>query len=447
MTDPIGPTMAGGEYAAESYPITFYPDANNYDLVQEGKNPVYYWLPNQVNIARRDGDTGDYKFSLIRFAGLGADEQEKDTVGGLLSLTTTGRVPSDAMEKAQKDVSAYGQGSKNGLWHSGGLQPVFAPVVLLSHNVTLSNIALAKQGYAYFTRTRAGELKHGKFGHLGKANGKNLLKGSPKKDGEIGDWHWVLQGGGPGAIDPTAEHAFAALIGNYPAQVLHAGFSHSTTSPLFASSVMQIQMWTPKVRLKIEGNWDKIYDHFSGHANVHGTWVNADIRLALERLQTNGTIKVSITALGTFPGADKVAEYLRAKSDMVLTKFLEEAQKVIFEPAPPSETPAEASSSAAGASPWGFALALKKTYSHTGLHLSYEEEMQFSHLQEHTPSPVRWRGCSRRWWKGARRPSASTSRPSTSTTGPRSWRGSARRTPPGTPASTTACPFRSATRT
>ncbi|MGA5129625.1 hypothetical protein ACPCTO_07455 [Streptomyces olivoreticuli] len=393
MTDPIGPTMAGGiqTMTAQGYSVSFYPDANNYDLIKEGKNPVFYWVPSQLTIARRDGETGDFKFSLLRFVGGVASDKEKkeaskESVGGLLSLTTTGKIPTAAMTEAQQKVVEATKGHSHGLWDHKGIAPFFTPVLLMSNTTSISNTTLTEEGYKYYEKEKSGALKLRASGYLGKKNRSKMVKGTPQRDGDIGNWYWVLQGAGAGSIDPSAEHAFSAMVGSYPAQILHQGFKGTTTSPIFASSVMELQMWTPKVKLEISGEWKSIYKHFSGHANVHGLWASADIKLRFDELRKSGAIEVKITPVGSFPGSDKIETYLREKSDLLLDKFMQEAQRVIFEPAPVKESAAEASSSGSGASAWGFSLALKGGYEETTLVLSYREEMQFSHFQKHVIS-------------------------------------------------------------
>ncbi|MEU9048625.1 MULTISPECIES: hypothetical protein [unclassified Kitasatospora] len=405
MTEPQGPTMAGGTQAitSQGYYVTFFPDANNYDLIKEGKSPHYYWLPTQLRVARRDGEKGDFKFSLLRFIGGIANPKREgvgnggesaagpkasgETVGGLLSLTTTGAIPASAMKEAQKQLIDATLGSSNGLWDHKGLTPEFSPVVLMSNNTTLSNITLTKDGFRYFEQDKGGGAPAlVTRGQLADQDEDLLLRGSPERDGNIGDWYWVLQGAGEAGIDPTAEHAFTALVGNYPSQILYEGFQGTTTSPIFASSVMQVQMWTPKVELKISGSWSSIYKHFSAHTTAHAWFFQADVKARFDELRKSGDIKVSIKVPGNFPGAEKVAEQLRERSDLLVNKFMELANHVIFEPAAPKETSAEASSSASGASPWGVAVALKFGMESTTLELSYEETSQISHLQTHVVS-------------------------------------------------------------
>lgn len=70
MTDPTGPAFAGGfqDVQSEDYKLQYLPDLHNDELQREGKPPVYYWLPQDVRLARRGN--GDFKFSMVHFVGV-----------------------------------------------------------------------------------------------------------------------------------------------------------------------------------------------------------------------------------------------------------------------------------------------------------------------------------------------------------------------------------------
>src|SRR5262245_5940296 len=89
----LGPTLAGGmqPIVQAGYELTYLPDVNNDGLQREGKAPVFYYIPNFIRLARKNGQPqGDLMFSLIRFAGVqgpdttvGATTQ-RETAGGVL---------------------------------------------------------------------------------------------------------------------------------------------------------------------------------------------------------------------------------------------------------------------------------------------------------------------------------------------------------------------------
>ena len=71
--------------------------------------------------------------------------------------------------------------------------------------------------------------------------------------------------------------------------------------------------------------------------------------------------------LPTIPGADKLQEDIDKKTDLVMEKFMEAAQKVIFEPPQPNVDPAKADS---GKGPWGVGFALNYRKDQTNLRLN-----------------------------------------------------------------------------
>src|SRR3954470_22649509 len=109
MTEAVGPVFAAGfqDITTSGYKILYLPDLHNEELQREGKAPVYWWLPNEVRLARKDGDKGDYKFNFIHFEGrrsadtnIGVDGTSEVT-GGLLGFSTTSSPPGSVLLESQ----------------------------------------------------------------------------------------------------------------------------------------------------------------------------------------------------------------------------------------------------------------------------------------------------------------------------------------------------------
>ncbi|UED86600.1 hypothetical protein [Streptomyces profundus] len=381
MVDPIGPTMAGGTttVSKQGYVITFFPDANNYDLIQAGKNPVYYYLPESLRVARKNGDEGDFKFSLLRFAGQG--EGKDDVAGGLLSLTVTGKPDGTVLKQAMMEVEAHCANNSNGLWNSGGGKPQFQTVTCMANTVSLSGIKVTRDGFKLAQLDESGKVSVVERSNFDDQAHESLIRGGHPKGLDPNEWLWVFQGEAGGSIDPNTEQAFAAIVSRYPAEVLYKGFKDAATSPVYANSVMEVEMWTPKVSLRIEGDWESVYEHFSMDAQAHSIWWSADVKRVFDEVIKNEKIKVTITPAGNFPGADELAKYLREKSDLLVDKMTELGRNFIFQPVE-EETPAESSSSDSPFSWWGGGgLSLRSREEVIKVKISYEEEMQFSHRQ------------------------------------------------------------------
>jgi hypothetical protein len=95
--NPVGPIYAADDeiITSSGYTIAYLPDLHNDELQQVEKPPVYYWLPNTVRLARKNGDQGDYKFRMIHFVGIrGEDthvgvEGNQEVSGSLVGFSTT----------------------------------------------------------------------------------------------------------------------------------------------------------------------------------------------------------------------------------------------------------------------------------------------------------------------------------------------------------------------
>ena len=360
-TTAMGPTMAGGmqPIVKDGYELLFLPDVNNNQLQQEGQSPVFYWVPNQVRMARKDGpDKGDHLFQLLRFAGEEGEEtadtaDDKQVAGGLLTFTTTGAPPDDVLQQSQDAITAQFSQSGDFFWGiRSGRAPVFRPAIVTQNITSVSNISPTPRGLPMLTRG-ARAVGEPVIGARGIPPARDLTSITTPRDAagdsNIDPWYWNMQGQGSGSIDPSGQNAYSALVGSYPAAILYAGF-HGTAAPLIVIQNMKLKMWSPQVELRITGHWKKIFDHFSAHASGRYLWASLDIKAELNRMRTNGDIEVEISVDSTIPGGEEVARKLDESSDLVFQKFMEAAQTMIFEPPQPQVEAAQAST---GGGPWG----------------------------------------------------------------------------------------------
>jgi hypothetical protein len=130
----------------------------------------------------------------------------------------------------------------------------------------------------------------------------------------------------------------------------------------------------------MSGDWKRIFDGFSAELKGHYAFFSADIKAAYKKLVANQTIKVEIEIDTTIPGAADMAKEIEKREDLILTKFMEAAQQMIFKPMPPDD-PAKASDGPPG-SPWGVGLALSYEHDETNLTLSYDETVDERFMME-----------------------------------------------------------------
>lgn len=398
----MGPTYAGGSQPIikDGYSILYLPDVNNPALIAAGESPVYYFIPNQVRMARKEGpDKGDYLFNMLRFAGTGGEGViggGGDVAGGVLTFSVTGDLPAKTREQAEKQITEQVMGSTESFWGAAGSRkpPLFRPAIIASSTTSVSNVAPTPRGFpALASGTR--DTTRGEITYTGAppAPGRRTRDGEPAAAGDAsspagGDnnldpWYWLMQGQGAGSIDPSGTHAFSGLLGSYPAAICWAAFQ-GTASPLIVMQNYKLKVWSPVVTIRIKGVWKSVYNHLSFAASGRYLWASADVKAEFNKMRKDGTITVETLVDTTLPDADKIAERLQERTDLVFSKFMEQAQKVIFDPPQPQVEAAQASSG--GWTPWGVGVALKVRRDETQLNLNYEETSQFAYLQDHTIS-------------------------------------------------------------
>jgi hypothetical protein len=462
-----GPIFAAGGFQAFSskgYTLLFLPDIANEDLQRENKAPVYYWLPNKVRLARKDGDTGDYVFSFIHFEGVlssetniavGADKNEVS--GGVFAFSTTTAPPTDALKEIQDQLLNAFRGKDDRYWGwRTSVAPEFRPVPIVANVTTVSNVSPTMDGSVPAVLPGGGgggaSAGAGGGGSVGAGGGGALppagggtpaSSGTPAPTGgsagtapaggaspaapgaapaagtgappgraynpslppviravrrlppmsarsrgsvpvgyrpsNLEPFYLRVEGQGPGSVSPFAENAYSGVCGGLEAGILWNSF-HQGTSVITIHQYMRLKVVSPEVTLTVHGDWDRIQDHFSAQAHAGGLFWGADIQAQFNSLREKGDIKVTLFVDTTLPNADKLQEAMEKRSDLVFQKFMDQAQKVIFDPAPYNEKPAEASGGFLG---FGGGAAVKLRRDHTHLSLNYEETRQFAYFQDY----------------------------------------------------------------
>lgn len=418
MATPIGPLFAAGNQiiTKSGYRVSYWPDAHNQLLQQAGLAPIYYWLPEQVTLAKRDN--GDYKFSMVHFVGVrssdttvGATSGTDEIAGGLLTFSTTAAPPSDILQEAHNDLTDLVRASGDPLWvYTSKLQPQFTFIPIVDNVCLLSNTLPGDNGTvpgttggstpATTTTTTSAP------GTPTKAINRNAppaivaarsvppsMRTMPRsvprsyRGSNIDPMLVKLDGEGKGTIDPGAEKAFSALLGSIPAAVVYAGF-HAGTGPLFVTENMMVRVVSPMMTIDIQGDWDRIQDHFSAAASGGYLWFSASIQEQFDSLRESGDITVNTFVDTSLPGADKLQDYMDKRSDLVFNKFMDLAKQVIFDPAPFQEQAAQAHDGSVigglgelfGGS-LGVAMKLRQQKTH--LSLQYHETKEIAYLQSY----------------------------------------------------------------
>ena len=399
MTDAAGPIFTGGfepPLSADGgiYSILYLPDKHNDQLQREGKAPVYYWMPNSVRLARK-GDTGDYMFHLIHFVGVLSSDTTvgasgtSEVAGGVLSLSTTAAPPASFLQQSQDQLLNRFRGNDDKYWGwRTPVAPMFRPMPITANITTITNLSPKGDG-------SVPAVTPGTTGPTGRSMASsqprsiqlvNRPRFAPQPrtvpfgrafrgPSNLDPWYWNLQGQGPGNIDPAGTNAYSGLVGSLPAAILWQGF-HGVYSPIVVAQSLTLPVWAPAARLTIDGNWDRIFDHFSVAAQGRYLWFSADIKAEFNKMVIDGTITVDLEIDTTLPNADKLRDDMMKRSDLVYNKFMDEAQKAIFDPPPPDVKPAETQGGISSIfSPFSLSLSAKYRHDETHLNLHYSQQL------------------------------------------------------------------------
>jgi hypothetical protein len=392
-TDAKGPIFAAGTevITKDGFDILFLPDVNNEALQREGKPPVYHWLPNTVRMAQKPN--GDYKFSFVHFVGVrsqgttvGAHGNE-EVAGGLVGFSTTAAVPPATMAAAQEQLLNRFRGSDQAYWGwRVPVAPMFRPAPIVSSVTSITNLGPTASGGVPAPSGPRALGGPPAVGLITSPNSRTLPRTYPLsrafRDSNLDMWYVNLGGQGPGAISPVAENVYSGLCGSIPAALIWASF-HGGQSPIGVWQNQRIKVWAPLVEISIHGDWSRIQTHFSAAGHAGGLFWGADVQAEFNNLRINGGIEVKISVDPTIPGGDKIQESIDKRTDLIFTKFMEEAQKVIFDPPQFNEKPAEAHGGFLGL---GGGVAFKLRRDSVNLTLDYHEKREMCYLQENTCS-------------------------------------------------------------
>jgi hypothetical protein len=394
-----GPIFAAGfvPFSASGWEILFLPDIHNDELQQAGKPPVYHWLPNTVRLAQNDA--GEYKFSFIHFEGIrssdtnvGVAGTDNEVAGGLLGFSTTASPPAAVLDAVQQQLLNAFKGKDDKYWGwRSPIAPQFRPAPIVSNQTTITNLSPNPDGSVPSPAPAAAPgkgLVNGKPREIdlspapltiATAMPRSVPRSSAMRSSNLDQWYCNLQGQGDGSVTPFAENAYSGLVGSLPAALIWASF-HGGTGGISVWQKMKMRVWSPAVHLRIRGDWDRIQAHLSAAAHYGGVYWSGDLQAEFNYMRQSGDIEVLVEVDTSLPNADKLQEAIDKRSDLIFQKFLDAAQKVIFEPAPFQDKPAEASGGFMG---FGGGVALKLRADMTHLQLNYDETREMAYLQEY----------------------------------------------------------------
>jgi len=406
-----GPIFAAGfvPFSDSGWELLFLPDIHNDELQRAGKPPVYHWLPNTVRLAEREN--GDFKFSFIHFEGVrsnstnvGVSGDDNEVAGGLLGFSTTAAPPAKVLDAIQGQLLNAFKGKDDKYWGwRSPIAPQFRPAPIVANFTTITNLSPNADGSVPAPAASGGAAPAGpgtppKKGVISLPRAirvaptpqtpglvapivsmpRTYVRSRAMRGSNLDQWYCNLQGQGDGSVTPFAENAYSGLVGSMPAALIWASF-HGGTGGISVWQKMKIRVWSPAVHIHIHGDWDRIQAHLSAAFHYGAGFYSGDVQAQFNYMRQSGDIEVVVEVDTSLPNADKLQEAMDKRSDLVFQKFMDAAQKVIFEPAPFQEKPAEASGGFLG---FGGGAALKLRVDMTHLTLDYDETREMAYLQD-----------------------------------------------------------------
>lgn len=357
----------------QSQTLQIFADICNDDLRAAGKPMHFYIMPNSVRMARND--QGKYAFHFTKFAGvltqdsnIGTKGQE-EVAGGVMSLTSTLQLPPGVIESAKDQITAKIKANADLKSH-----PLFTFEAQPSANFELGFVPIEENQVAV-------------------SNLSLEDVSDPAKQPADDKWLWRMQGEGLGSLDPDGTNACTAMVGQFPAALIEAGFK-GDSSPIFIHNALKLRFRTPSVRITVKADYQKIYDAYSSNTKYKDDWTQLNIHRAFEENNLAGFCKTTIM-YGEQELTEKDKQVYTDMAQQAKSMIMENVKKFIFEKQTAPVATAEAAATASQqrvedyslfwglyshystvASDEGYSYALNTKFDASTLHLEDVTEIQ-----------------------------------------------------------------------
>ena len=344
------------------FALEIFPDANNPALQRNGLPTQFYYMPKEIQLAKREDSPDDYDFSVTLFKGLMTQEDtlgisgipstggEVDAGGAFIAFSTTMAVPESVVAgalaklKAQDHepppprIAAFFAGANQ------GPAPLLGIVPIVDNAVTIEIPQLP-------------------------GTGDNK---SP--------WFISAQGTGHGSIEASGISSFLVTCNQMAAGAV-VGALKDGRSPFTVHYNMKELFYINACDIQMHVDVDKTFEQFSGAAEAKYGFAQADLSANYQSCVTNGAISTVIQQNGTDVDADLKTLIQKTVSDMQ-DKAWNLVKTEIFDWQPKPDDPAKASAGACG----GVAVQLKFNYQKHGVKFDDHFEINETISKEDTVS-------------------------------------------------------------
>lgn len=312
--------MVGYDENGMGHTLQIFPDICNDDLRSIGKPMYFYIMPNSVRMAKND--QGKSMFHFTKFAGVLSQDSnigtkgQEEVAGGVLSVTSTLELPQGVIDSIKDQIKAEirrnpGLNSHPLFMFRPNVPPTFELgfVPIEQNEVALSNLSLEDVS-------------------------------DPSKLPVDDKWLWRTQGQGEGSLDPNGTNACTAMVGQYPAALIEAGFKGDSSS-VFIHNALKLRFRTPSIRIKVQADYQKIYNAYTSNTKYKDNWTQLNIHRAFEENHLFGLCKTTIM-YGDLELTEKDKQTYEDMAQQAKNSIMANVQKYIFDKQPDTIAQAEA---------------------------------------------------------------------------------------------------------
>jgi hypothetical protein len=386
------------------FALEIFPDANNPALRQNGLPQQFYYMPKEIQLAKKEDGSGDFDFSVTLFKGLMTQEDtlgisgipstggEVDAGGAFIAFSTTMAVPDSvvagalAQLRAQNHEPPPARIAQFFLGADQGPAPLLGIVPIVDNAVTIEIPQLpgapsaAAQGASTSPATAPAASPTPATQGAAVSSPPPSTVGLPTTGDAKSPWFISAQGTGHGSIEASGISSFLVTCNQMAAGAV-VGALKDGRSPFTVHYNMKELFYINACDIQMTVDVDKTFTQFSGDVNAQYGFYQADLSANYQQCLTTGAITTVIQQNGTDVDPDLKKLIDKTVSDMQ-DKAWNMVKSEIFDWQPKPDDPAKASGGACG----GVGVQLKFNYQKHGVQFNQHFEINETVSKEDTVS-------------------------------------------------------------
>ncbi|PYK29003.1 MAG: hypothetical protein DME59_00970 [Verrucomicrobia bacterium] len=367
------------------FALEIFPDANNPALRRNGLPTQFYYMPKEIQLAKRVDSPEDYDFSVTLFKGLMTAEDtlgisgipstggEVDAGGAFIAFSTTMAVPESVVAAAHAKLRAGNHdrppariaelfaGANQGPAPLLGIVPIVDNAVTIEIPQLPGSASAAAQGASTSPATAPAASPTAATQGAAVSSPPPSTASSPATGDAKSPWFISAQGTGHGSIEASGISSFLVTCNQMAAGAV-VGALKNGRSPFTVHYNMKQLFYINACDIQMHVDVDKTFTQLSGAVEAKYGFAQADLEANYQSCLTNGAISTVIQQNGTDVDADVKKLIDKTVSDMQ-DRAWNMVKTEIFDWQPKPDDPAKASTGACG----GVAVQVKLNYQKHGV--------------------------------------------------------------------------------